>query len=184
MPTAVLESTLKPDLLDTPRPEGWSGLRARAEALLEQQELPRTGEEDWKYLDLKALAGTGFRPAPRAELDIQAFILPEAKGTRLVFVNGRFDEHHSSVTGLPAGVRFMHLKQCSELACALGTLATPEQSDYFANLNSARFEEGALVLVPQGVQGAEVAAEQSRYLHNTMSQQRDIQVGFMSKNYV
>ena len=154
MPTAVLESTLKPDLLDTPRPEGWSGLRARAEALLEQQELPRTGEEDWKYLDLKALAGTGFRPAPRAELDIQAFILPEAKGTRLVFVNGRFDEHHSSVTGLPAGVRFMHLKQCSELACALGTLATPEQSDYFANLNSARFEEGALVLVPQGVQVA------------------------------
>lgn len=151
MPGAVLESSLKPDLLALPRPEGWTDLRDRAEARLAQQELPRTREEDWKYLDLKALAGAGFAPAPRAEVDIQGFILPEAKGTRLVFVNGRFDPYHSSVTGLPAGVRFMHLRQCSELACALGTLADPESSDFFANLNSARFEEGALVLVPQGV---------------------------------
>lgn len=151
MPAAAVESSLKPDLLGAPRPDGWADLRARAEDRLALQELPRTREEEWKYLDLKALAETGLEPAQRAEVDIQDFILPEAKGTRLVFVNGRFDPHHSSVTGLPAGVRFMHLQQCSELACALGTLAVPEQSDFFANLNTARFEEGALVLVPNGV---------------------------------
>jgi Fe-S cluster assembly protein SufD len=152
MPSALLQSPLKADLLERPRPPGWDRLRARAEARLEQQDLPHTREEDWKYLDLKALAGTEFTAAPRVDVDIQAFILPEAKGTRLVFVNGRFDAHHSSVTGLPAGVRFMHLQQCSELAYALGTLASPEDSDFFANLNTARFNEGALVLVPKGVQ--------------------------------
>ena len=152
MPAAVADSSLKAGLLRQPRPQGWNDLRARAEARLEQQELPRTREEDWKYLDLGALAGTGFDPAPRAEVDIQEFIFPEAKGTRLVFVNGRYDPRHSSVTGLPAGVRFLHLKQCSELACALGTVSTPESADFFANLNTARFEEGALVLVPRGVQ--------------------------------
>ena len=152
MPSTLVESSLKSDLLGRSRPEGWADLRDRAEARLAAQELPRTRDEDWKYLDLKALAGSGFVPAQRVEVDIQDFILPEAKGTRLVFVNGRFDPHHSSVIGLPAGVRFMHLQQCSELACALGTLTLPEQSDFFANLNSARFEEGALVLVPKGVQ--------------------------------
>jgi Fe-S cluster assembly protein SufD len=151
MPAAVLDSSLKPDLLALPRPEGWADVRSRAEARLERLEIPSTRDEEWKYFDLKLIAETAFIPAPRAEVDIQAFILPEAKGTRLVFVNGRFDHHHSSVTGLPAGVRFMHLRQCSELACALGTLAVPETSDYFSSLNSARFEEGALVLVPKGV---------------------------------
>jgi Fe-S cluster assembly protein SufD len=151
MASALVESSLKPDLLRLPRPDGWGDLRARAEAQLQDQEWPRTRDEDWKYLDLRTLADLEFEPSSRAEMDIQGFILPEAKGTRLVFVNGSFDEHHSSVTGLPAGVRFMHLRQCSELACALGTITAPEASDFFTNLNTARFKEGALVLVPKGV---------------------------------
>lgn len=152
MPAAVAESTLKNDLLGQDRPEGWEALRNRAEARLRGFELPTRRDEDWKYLDMRALAATRFAPAPRAEVEIQDFILPEAKGTRLVFVNGRFDPRHSSSAGLPAGVRFLHLKQCSELACALGTILEPEDSDLFASLNTARFEEGALVLVPRGVQ--------------------------------
>lgn len=152
MPAAAVESSLKPSVLAIPRPGDWDDLRARAEARLAHQELPVSRAEDWKYLDLRALAEQDFDPAPRAEAEIQDFVLPEAKGSRLVFINGRFDAHHTSVTGLPAGVRFLHLRQCSELACALGTLATPEASDFFANLNTARFEEGALVLVPKGVQ--------------------------------
>ena len=39
-------------------------------------------------------------------------------------------------------------------------------------------------LAEAAYQNAEVAAEQSRYLHNTMSRLRDTEVGFMSKNYV
>lgn len=39
-------------------------------------------------------------------------------------------------------------------------------------------------LAEAAYQNSEVAAEQSRYLHNTMSRLRDTEVGFMSKNYV
>lgn len=39
-------------------------------------------------------------------------------------------------------------------------------------------------LAEAAYQNAEVSAEQSRYLHNTMSRLRDTEVGFMSKNYV
>lgn len=155
MSAALLESTFKQELLGQPRPDGWADLRVRAERQLANQDLPTTRDEDWKYLDLRPLARTTFAEAAPAAMDIQDFILPEAKGARLVFVNGRFDEHHSSVVGLPAGVRFLHLKQCTELACALGSVAAPEAADFFANLNSARFSEGALVLVPKGVRVAD-----------------------------
>ncbi len=151
MPALAVEPTLRQALLGSPRPADWAELRARAEARLARQEFPTPAAEDWKYLDLRPLASLDWVPAAPAEAEVQDFVLPEAKGSRLVFVNGRFDPHHTTVTGLSAGVRFLHLRQCSELAGALGTLADPDRADFFANLNSARFEEGALVLVPKGV---------------------------------
>lgn len=39
-------------------------------------------------------------------------------------------------------------------------------------------------LAEAAYQNAEVAGEQARYLHNTMSRLRDTEVGFMTKNYV
>lgn len=150
MATSV-DSSLLPDLLGAVRPDGWSDLRTRAEACLQRQDLPTTKDEDWKYCDLKALKALSFSAAPKAEMDIKEFILPEARGTRLVFVNGIFDAHHSCVTGLPAGVRFMHLATATEAASRLGKLLEPASSDVFANLNTARFQEGAYLFVPKGV---------------------------------
>jgi Fe-S cluster assembly protein SufD len=148
-PTAA--ATLTGDLLALPRPEGWAPLRAAAEARAEALGLPTTDLEDWKYLDLAPLAGLPFAPAPAAELDIRDRILPEARGGRLVFVNGHPDPHHSCVTGLPAGVRLLPLSQASEAASALGTVLDPEALDAFAALNTARFTDGAFLFVPRGV---------------------------------
>ncbi|MBS1767578.1 MAG: Fe-S cluster assembly protein SufD [Acidobacteria bacterium] len=139
------------DLLALPRPEGWTVLRQAAEARAEKLGLPTTRQEDWKYLDLSQLAEQPFAPAPAAEVDIRDRILPEARGGRLVFVNGRPDAHHSCVSGLPAGVRLMPLSQASEAASALGTVLDPAAMDAFAALNTARFREGAFLFVPQGV---------------------------------
>ena len=60
-------------------------------------------DEDWKYLDLKAVSATPFGPAPKATVDISAHLLPEMVGTRQVFVNGRHAPHASCVAALPAG---------------------------------------------------------------------------------
>ncbi|HET8714982.1 MAG TPA: SufD family Fe-S cluster assembly protein, partial [Holophagaceae bacterium] len=149
--SATAAATLTGDLLALPRPEGWTALRAAAEVRAEALGLPTTAQEDWKYLDLAPLSAQAFAPAPAAELDIRDRILPEARGGRLVFVNGRPDPHHSCVSGLPAGVRLLPLSQASEAASALGTVLADRDQDAFAALNTARFTDGAFLFVPRGV---------------------------------
>jgi len=148
---ALMECSLLPDLLGAARPAEWAPLRQAAEARLETQELPTLKDEDWKYTDLKLLRETTFAPGVATEVDIAESILPEARGTRLVFVNGHFAPHLSNTSALPPGVRLLHLASASEAAAGLGTLATPESSDVFANLNHARFTDGAYLFVPKGV---------------------------------
>ena len=148
---AVLDTPFLGSALACPVPGGWAPLRLAASALLDQP-LPSTRQESWKYTDLTALKGLDFVPGARTEVDIAPMILPEARGSRLVFVNGHFDSHRSNVTNLPAGVRFLNLACAPDLALELGTLAAPAQADLFANLNTARFQDGALVVVPKGVQ--------------------------------
>ena len=143
-------STL-PELLDAPRPAAWEPIRKAAEAALEGQELPTTAREDWKYTDLAALRERHFIPGSHRTVDIKERILPEARGTRLVFVNGHFDPRHSNVSALPPGVRMLQLASASEAACCLGSLGTPGGSDLFANLNTARFMDGAFLFVPKNV---------------------------------
>ncbi len=147
----LAECSLLPDLLAAPRPEGWNSLRQAAEARLESQALPTQKDEDWKYLDLKRLRAMDLVPGKAIDLDIAECILPEARGSRLVFVNGHFAPHLSNTTALPPGVRMLHLASASEAAGGLGTLATPEKSDVFANLNHARFNDGAYLFVPKQV---------------------------------
>jgi len=149
--TAVLDTQLLPAHLALPRPAHWGAPRAAAETALAGQPWPTTRQEAWKYTDLTALKALSFTAGTCAPVDITAHILPEARGTRLVFVNGHFDSRHSNVTNLPAGVRFLNLACASELAHGLGSIATPEASDLFANLNLARFTDGALIIVPKGV---------------------------------
>jgi Fe-S cluster assembly protein SufD len=148
---AVLDCQLAAEALALPRPAHWEALRLSAEAALAGHGLPSTREESWKYTDLAPLADLGFRPGAPMDVDIAGLVLPEARGSRITFVNGHFDSHRSNVSTLPAGVRFLNLACASEMAHDLGSLAKPG-ADLFADLNSARFRDGALVVVPRGVQ--------------------------------
>jgi Fe-S cluster assembly protein SufD len=105
--------------------------------------LPTRKQEDWKYLDLRALAERPWAPAPAATADLTDAILPEARGSRLAFVNGHYDAHHSCVSGLPSGVRFEPLSGPFGEAFSAG--------DAFAQANLQHGSEGALVIVPKGV---------------------------------
>ena len=149
--TSVGDCSLVPDLLGAIRPAGWAELRKAAESALQHQDLPTTKDEDWKYADLRDLKALTFTAGQPETLDIKGSILPEARGTRLVFVNGHHDPHHSCTSGLPQGVRLLHLASASEAATQLGTLLKPDDSDIFANLNSARFLDGAYIFVPKNV---------------------------------
>ncbi len=144
-----------PGLLAQARPAGWEELRTAAEARLDGRDLPGTREEDWKYVDLSPLRDLAFRPAPAprtapASGDIQPYIHPEMMATRQVFVNGFHAPHASCVTGVPPGVRFFPISTASEACRLLGTLGEGDP-DLFEDLNTARFTEGAVILVPRNV---------------------------------
>ena len=85
-----------PGLLDAilrcPPAAGWDDLRTDALGRLQGADLPTPRQEDWKYLDLRALRETTFQPCAEGAADIREHILPEAIGSRLVFVNGRLDD--------------------------------------------------------------------------------------------
>ncbi len=82
-------------------------LRARAEALLNEQTFPSTRQEDWRFTDLSALLDIDFVPAAEAalsEADVSALRLPETAGAQLVVVNGRVSPELSYLSALPKGV--------------------------------------------------------------------------------
>jgi Fe-S cluster assembly protein SufD len=152
--TTATASSLVADLLAAPRPAEWGDLRQAAEPRLSKRDLPTTADEDWKYTDLKALGQQSFGPAPRAILDISTHLLPEMVGTRQVFVNGHHAPHASCVSAVPAGVRFLPMSTASEACHALGTVGPTHNQSAFDDLNTARFEDGAVILVPKNMKVA------------------------------
>jgi len=152
--TLAVTTSFLADLLGGPRPAEWDKLREDAETRLAGRDLPTTSDEDWKYTDLKALAALSFVPAPRTTVDISGHLLPEMVGTRQVFVNGHHAPHASCASAVPAGVRFLPLSTASEACHSLGSLENGPEKDFFEDLNTARFEDGAVLLVPKNMKVA------------------------------
>jgi Fe-S cluster assembly protein SufD len=153
--TTAVSSSLLADLLSGPRPAEWASLREAAELRLAGRELPTTADEGWKYTDLKALAGFTFGPAPRGTVDISGHLLSEMVGTRQVFVNGHYAPHASCTSALPAGVRFFPMSTASEACHSLGSAGKGLPVGLFEDLNTARFEDGAVILVPKNLKVAQ-----------------------------
>ncbi|GLH73764.1 Fe-S cluster assembly protein SufD [Geothrix limicola] len=152
--TLAATSNLVAELLAGPRPAEWGELREAAETRLAGRDLPTTRDEDWKYTDLKALAGLSFAPAPKATVDISGHLLPEMVGTRQVFVNGHHAPHASCASAVPAGVRFFPMSHASEACHALGSVPNGKSAGLFEDLNTARFQDGAVILVPKNMKVA------------------------------
>ena len=86
-------------------------------------------------------------------MDISGRLLPEMVGTRQVFVNGHHAPHASCASAVPAGVRFFPMSHASEACHVLGSVRGGTPSP-FEDLNTARFEDGAVILVPKNLKVA------------------------------
>ncbi len=118
--------------------------------------LPTTKNEEWKYTQLSPMAEIPFEVAGPNGVSAQtvAQVCAGFVGIRLVFLNGQFDKHLSSVGGLPPGTRVCGLKSAMQDAPALveshlGRHA-PHAASAFTALNTAFIEDGALVYLPPG----------------------------------
>lgn len=146
---------------------------------------PSTRDEAWRYTNLAMLAATPFTPAmlqARADVPagaIERLALGATHGPRLVFVDGRFSPHHSTLRDLPAGARVSSLAEAMTLGpvrtrrvdgapggtAADGSTGTIDGAlleahlarhaawdcNVFAALNAAFFEDGALLHLPADV---------------------------------
>ncbi|MEO1131288.1 MAG: Fe-S cluster assembly protein SufD [Cyanobacteria bacterium J06639_1] len=123
---------------------------------LHNSAFPTTRDEEWRFTPLKSLLEPTFQEADIAKVDIEAgkgaiasYMLPEAKATRLVFVNGTFSPDLSDVADAPEGLAIGSLGTLSDeqwqVARSHFTLDVMGQADTFALLNSARTRDIAIV---------------------------------------
>jgi len=140
--------------MSLPRPTDWEQHRKCAEEKIHVMPLPATDQEDWKYLDLSAVYSKAFNqicsdmPLSQSPIDGLA---AEIDHSRLLFTNGRFDSNLSDTSALGGGTYFSRLtKDVPNVIKYFGALASPESSDLFANINTARFGDGAAIYISEG----------------------------------
>jgi Fe-S cluster assembly protein SufD len=144
-------------------PKVASKLRHDARAHLAELRLPGPKDEDWRFIRLRGLTGTDFVPADQVEASetktgvseamVADYEVPEAKGQQLVFVNGRFASNLSDLSGFGQGVEVGNFADTDNVPAQVserfGKLTDYYADDYFLNLNSAGFSDGAYVVVPK-----------------------------------
>lgn len=132
--------------------------RREAQSRLNEIGVPGTKDEEWRFVRLRPLTSTSFAPSEEAEGEVTEemvapWLFSEGDGLRLVFVNGRFDEDLSSTDGFPDSVRWGRLAEAGDdrglLEESFGEPAEQFEEDYFANLNTAGYRDGAYVVVPE-----------------------------------
>jgi len=133
-----------------------SELRDRAVTQVQQLTLPTTRDEEWRFTDLSSLQQMTFQsPTEQVEVAgsyLDSLVLPEAAGSRLVFINGDYAPDLSSLENLPAGVFVGSLAQLPiEYQHSIqGYLGQhPSSGEVFTALNTASFIDVAVVWVPK-----------------------------------
>ena len=128
------------------------GVRRSAADAFGKAGIPTTRHEEWRFTNVTAIADTAFETAPPAAvlpLEASRYVVPGLAGPVLVFVDGRYAPELSAPAVRVAGLRV------STIAGALerdpGSLEpflarhTDVTDRPFAALNTALFEDGALI---------------------------------------
>ncbi len=121
---------------------------------------PTTHHEEYKYTNLAPIARTEFQAAGVNGVDVSSRQLEAAAfrglgGSRLIFVNGRFRPDLSQLEAQPQGVKLGGIAAYlggdhAALESHLTRYAEPQDHALLA-LNTAYFEDGALIEIPDRV---------------------------------
>jgi Fe-S cluster assembly protein SufD len=129
-----------------------SDMRRSAAAAFEKMGFPTTRNEEWRFTNVAPIAGTRFVPAPPAAVarrTVSQFAVPGLAGPVMTFVNGRFAPRLSTLDVPSAGLTAISLAD----AIARNPVSLQphfgRHTDFttrpFAALNTAAFEDGALI---------------------------------------
>jgi Fe-S cluster assembly protein SufD len=121
--------------------------RAEALAQVSKDGLPTSQDENWRFTSVEPLLKTTFKDAPAAPAKS---LIPPA-GTRLTFLNGRYSAEHSKLGPLPSGAWIGSLAAAlkAEPARLEPFLKNAQAEQAFAALNTAFFDDGAVIFAPK-----------------------------------
>ena len=135
-----------------------SELRQIASDRLSTLSFPTTKDEEWKYTDVSSLKNLTFAAQSATSEDVKALIIKhsaiEASANLIVFVNGKYSEQFSNITGAAQGLVIGTLANLGDrvLPKLRSHLAQhPDSNDYFASLNTACMEDVAIAIVPKNL---------------------------------
>jgi len=119
-----------------------------------QSRMPHNKDEEWRFTDLSPLVEHHYQKRQISELSpdsVTSFQFRETESAQLVFVNGHYFPSLSQVENLPAGVTVGNLatldvQQQSKVTDYL--TQQPGGEELFTALNTAGFEDSAVVWVP------------------------------------
>ncbi|MEX1211726.1 MAG: Fe-S cluster assembly protein SufD [Balneolaceae bacterium] len=137
--------------------EAFRTLRNTSCKELAERRFPTPRDEDWRFLDLKPISRGGFHPLDQVSVpelpSLEAHYIPESMHSRLVFVNGVYQESLSATDGVPDSVVIGSLAQHHEHPMVekwLNQLAIYPK-DPFTSFNGSVLEDGGFVYIPKGV---------------------------------
>ena len=129
----------------------YKSLRQSARARFQALPLPSTRTEDWRFTSIAPLLERPFELS-QAMPNIDEKVLPTlptADTIRLVFVNGRFAQSLSALTGMPSGVQIGSLADAKADLAPLTQIAG-DKENVFAALNTSLLSDGAFILISDG----------------------------------
>lgn len=147
------------ELAQNVKPAGntvWKTVREKSMKDLNTTSFPHRKLEDWRFTDLKPITRTGFVSIDEAGVlpatDIEKYFIPESDRSRLVFINGEYNERYSSIGGLGKGVTFGNLADFSEDASVMEYLdnLVNYEDDVFVPYNGLMFNDGAFIHLEKG----------------------------------
>ena len=137
-------------------------VRKAAMARFAESGWPTLRDEDWRYTNIAPISSLAFNPIleeSKHSLSVQTlrqFPLTQADGYRLVFVNGRYAEDLSSTPPENSGIQIQSLakalREDSPLLESHLNRQAPVAESAFVALNTAFFQDGALISASAGAQ--------------------------------
>src|SRR5690625_904556 len=136
---------------ETAPEERWADIRKESRSALSQTAFPHRKIEEWRFTDLRPITRTEFVPLENAGAfpvsGAETYFIPESEGSRLVFVNGRYQEELSSTGPLGKGVTFGNLAEYEDNPVVqeyLNKLLNYEE-DVFSLYNGVLLNDGAFI---------------------------------------
>lgn len=131
-------------------------IREQSLKALNSSPFPNRKMEDWRFTDLRPITRTDFVHYSDAgvlpAVDVEKYYIPESDRSRLVFINGEFQEKYSSIGGLGKGVTVGNLSdhlEEKEVQEYLNNLVNYE-NDPFTHYNGLMFTDGAYIHLEKG----------------------------------